>query len=303
MKKMHGVITAMITPFAKDDSVDFRAIQRLTDFYIDKGVHCLYPTGTTGEVFLLSEEERKKIAETVIDRTAGRTDVFIHVGAMTLKETVNLAKHARDAGADGIGVVTPAYFSVNDREIEEYYVDISKSLPEDFPIYLYNIPQLSGNDLKTSTVQKIVDRCRNIKGIKYSYHDMLRVNEYLSVKSDGFCVVVGADRLLLPALSIGCSGTVSGVSSVCPEPFVAVYDAFMKGNLEKAREQQRIANSVVEVLKCGSNMSYFKVALKARGIDAGHMRRPLMDIDGKESEAFLLKFSALLENNGIPLNT
>lgn len=300
MKKLYGVITAMVTPFDQNDAVDLGAVAKLTDWLIQKGVHCLYPTGTTGEMFLMSVEERKKIAETVVKTAAGRAVVYIHTGAMTLKDTIELSRHAKEIGADGVGVVTPSYFGVNDREMVEYYDSISKSIPKDYPLYLYGIPQCAANDLKTDVVKKIVERCPNVVGIKYSYSDMLRTSEYLQVKDD-FSVVVGTDRLFLPGLVLGCDGTVSGISGVCPEPFVAVYDAFRKGDLAAARKMQRAAYGICELLKNGSNMGYFKAALKFRGIDVGHMRRPLMDIPAPEAEELTRKLEERLKALSIPV--
>ena len=115
MKKMFGVITAMVTPFTKDDQVDVKTLQAYTDYLIKNGVHCLYPCGTTGEMLKMNAAERKIVAETVIKQAAGRALVYIHVGAMTTKETIELAQHAHSAGADGIGVVTPQFFTVSDR--------------------------------------------------------------------------------------------------------------------------------------------------------------------------------------------
>jgi 4-hydroxy-tetrahydrodipicolinate synthase len=301
MKKMRGVITAMVTPFDGAGNVDIKAARGLTRFLIAKGVDCLYPAGTTGEMYLMSVDERKKLAEAVIEENAGRATVYIHVGAMTLEDTVALARHAKDAGADGIGAVTPSYFSVNEREMEEYYVEISKSVPADFPVYLYNIPQCSTNDLKPATVERIAARCPNVVGIKYSYHDMLRVSEYLRVRGGDFSVVVGTDRLFFPALMLGCSGTVSGVSSVCPEPFVAIYDAVKKGDLDRAREMQKAAFDICDVLKNGANMAYFKSALGFRGVEGGHMRRPLMDLGKDESGALASAFAKVLEKYRLPL--
>ncbi|MFA6505540.1 MAG: dihydrodipicolinate synthase family protein [Treponemataceae bacterium] len=301
MKKLFGVITAMVTPFDDNDKVDVKAVAQLTDYLIQRKVHCLYPTGTTGEMFLMSVDERKKVAETVVKTAAGRAVVYIHTGAMTLKDTIELSRHAKDIGADGVGVVTPAYFGVNDREMAEYYEAVSKSLPADYPVYLYGIPQCAANDLKTDVVKGIVARCPNIVGIKYSYSDMLRVSEYLQVKNGDFSVVVGTDRLFLPGLSIGCDGTVSGISCVVPEPFVAVYEAFKKGDFATARKMQRAAYGFCELLRNGSNMGYFKAALKFRGVDAGHMRRPLMDIPAAEAAELTQKLEAQLKELSIPV--
>lgn len=295
MKKLYGVITAMVTPFDKENRVDTEAIKKHVDFLIDGGVNCLYPLGTTGEMYLMSTEERKLVAETVVAQNNKRVTTYIHVGAMTQADTEVLARHAYDIGADGVGVVTPSYFKLNDRELEEFYVAVAKSVPEDFPVYTYNIPQLSGNDLKPEVVEKIVKRAPNVIGIKYSYPDMNRTVHYTRINNGNFSVVQGADTLMFPALLLGCEGIVSGCSSVFPELFANVYKAYLEGNYEEAAKQQKIATFGAEAIKCGANMSYFKEGLKIRGIDMGHMRKPLLDITPEELEDFTKEFKKCLE--------
>lgn len=295
MKKLYGVITAMVTPFDKDDKVDTTAIKKHVDFLIDGGVSCLYPLGTTGEMDLMTVEERKLVAETVIAHNNKRLTAYIHVGAMSQKDTIALAKHAHEIGADGVGVVTPAYFKVNDREMEEYYVAVARSVPEDFPVYTYNIPQLSGNDLNPEVIQKIVKRAPNVIGIKYSYPDMNRTVHYTRINNNNFSVVQGADTLMFASLMIGCDGIVSGCSSVFPELFANVYKAYIAGNYEEAARLQKIATFGAETIKCGSNMSYFKEGLKMRGIDMGHMRKPLLDITPDELAAFSEEFRKCMD--------
>ncbi|WP_199616998.1 dihydrodipicolinate synthase family protein [Paenibacillus alkalitolerans] len=283
MKHLYGVTTAMVTPFDDNGRVDLGRVEKLTEFLISKGVHCLYPLGTTGEMFKLSVDERKAVAETVVKTAANRVTVYIHAGAMTQEDTVELARHAAEVGADGIGAVTPAFFGANDREIERYYAAVASSIPADFPMYLYNIPQCAANDLKTEVAQRVADKFANVIGIKYSYPDFLRTNEYLDINGGNFSVMHGTDRLFLPALAMGCDGTISGISCVYPEPFVAVYDAFKENDLEKARKMQKIAIQYCEALRNGSNMAFFKSALKLRGIDAGHMRAPQLDLTEEEA--------------------
>jgi len=293
MKRLYGVTTAMVTPFDPDGRVNLEKVAQLAEFLISKGVHCLFPLGTTGEMIRLSVAERQAIAETIVKTAAGRVTVYIHAGTTTLEDTITLAKHAHEIGADGIGVVTPIFLGANDREMEEYYVKVASSIPEDFPMYLYNIPQCASNDLKTEVAQRVANRCKNVVGVKYSYPDMLRTNEYLAINDGNFSVMQGADRLLLPALAMGCDGVISGVSCVYPEPFVAVYDAYRAKDLDKARELQRIAIRYCEVLKSGSNMSYFKEALKLRGIDAGFMRAPQLDLPAEEVRELQRQLSEL----------
>lgn len=295
MKKMYGVITAMVTPFTADDKIDTEVLKQYTEYLIASGVHCLYPCGTTGEMLKMSVEERKLVAKVVVDQTAGRIPVFIHVGAMTTKDTIELAQHAVTIGSDGVGVVTPQFFSVNDREMEEFYVSVSNSLPDDFSFYIYGIPQCAANDIRPETINKIVKRTKNVVGVKYSYADFIRIKNYLLCNDGNFDVVVGPDRLFLPALAMGCVGTVSGVSNCGPEPFVAVYDQFLKGNLKAAQQSQKQANELCELTLSGANMAIFKAAMEYKGLPFGHMRAPALDLTQKEREllfAELGKYSA-----------
>jgi len=286
MKKMYGVITAMVTPFGSDGNVDESILRAYTRYLVDAGVHCLYPCGTTGEMLKMSLEERKRVAEIVLDEAKdSEVAVFIHVGAMTTKDTIELARHAEAIGADGIGVVTPQFFGVNDREMEEFYVQVASSVSSDFPIYLYGIPQAASNDIKPEVVNRIVKRAKNVVGLKYSYPDFLRVKDYLLCNNGNFDVVVGTDRLFLPALAMGCVGTVSGVSNCGPKPFITVYDEYRKGDLKAARIAQTQANELCEITRSGANMAIFKRVMAYNGLPFSHMRAPALDLTDAERQA------------------
>ncbi|MGE5614181.1 MAG: dihydrodipicolinate synthase family protein [Bacillota bacterium] len=299
MKKLYGVTVAMVTPFTKDNEVCYRGIEQLTDMLIEKGVNCLYPCGTTGEMLRLSTQERMKIAETVVKRAAGRVTVYIHCGANNQEDTVALLKHAEKIGADGAGVVTPSFFALEDREMEAYYVEVAGSVSGDFPIYLYNIPQCAGNDIKPNVAAMIAQRCPNVIGIKYSYADLNRTVDYLKIED--FDVMHGCDRLFISLLVLGCSGVVSGVAGVFPEPFVAAYKAYNEGKLAEAQKLQKICVKFCDALRCGVNMSYYKEALKMRGIDAGYMRKPQLDLPMKDVEELRSMLVNICNEAGIDL--
>ena len=282
MKKLYGVITAMTTPFDKQGKLDLDAMRAQTEFLIEKGVDCLYPCGTTGEMYLCSAQEREAIAETVVKAAAGRVTVFVHVGAMTQEETIRLARHAESIGADGIGVVTPSYFNVDDRAMAEYYKTICKSVSPDFPVYAYAIPQLAHNGLSCEALENICAECPNMVGIKFSLADMTQLLKYKRVNGGNFSVVFGADHLFLPALVMGCDGTVSGCSGPFPESFVEVYRKFREGDMAGARAAQDYANDLVWLMKSGADMSIFKNILTMRGVPGGYMRRPLLDLSEED---------------------
>lgn len=295
MKKMHGVITPIVTPFTSEDLVDTAALRQLTDFLISSGVHGLYPNGSTGEMNKLCIEERFLVAETVLEQAAGRVPVYVQVGAQTTTDTLTLAQHAWKIGANGIGVLTPQYMGVTEDEMVHYFTLVANSVPEDFPVYLYNIPQCSGNDLTPSAVERILRDTKNVVGIKYSLSDIDRFREYLQCGGGNFDVIAGPDRLLLPCLAMGCKGTVAGCSQCDPVPFVACYEAFMAGDLATAQQESLRLNELCDIVRAGSNIAYTKAALESLGLGRTHVRAPAMDLNDSDRTQLLSRLAAYHE--------
>ena len=292
MEKMKGVTVPIITPFTSDDKVDIEGIVALVDYLVSNGIDSIYPNGTTGEMLKMSVDERKIVAETCIKASNGRIPVFVQVGAANLSDTLKLAEHAVAIGAAGIGVVTPQFFGVNHREMVNFYVTVANSVPVDFPVYLYNIPQCAGNDISISDVHEILSATKNVVGIKYSYPDLLRFNQYLSCGDGDFDVIVGPDKLFLPGLAIGCTGVVSGCAQCHPYPFTEVYRRFLAGDIKGAQQAQRQAIELADVVKAGANMGYFKAALEYHGVGHFYMRAPALDLTDDEKSSL---FNALDE--------
>ena len=299
MRQMYGIPIPLVTPFRKDGQVAYEWLEELADMLIKKGVDCLYPCGTTGEMFRLDLEERMKIAETVIKAANGKTTVFVQCGCMRQEDTIALLKHAKRAGADGAGVITPIFFGQNDRELEEYYAAVAESV-RDFPIYLYNIPQCAANDLTVDVVKKIRKRCPNVVGIKYSWPDINRTIDYVNIDCD-FSVLHGCDRAMISMLAAGCQGVVSGVAGVFPEPFVSAYQAYIQGDDSSAKRWQKICVKYVDALHGGRNMSYFKEGLKLRGIHGGYMRKPQLDIEDTEKKKLQEELKRISDEAGIEI--
>jgi len=292
MKQLHGIVAAMVTPYDAHDHIDLAALDRLTDFLVAAGIHCLYPLGTTGEMHLLSVEERKRVAEAVIARNAGRATVYIHVAAMTLADSMTLARHAHAAGADGIAVVTPSYFGVTDREMEEWFVAIAGSVPADYPVYLYNIPQLAVNDLTPAVIERVVARCPNVVGIKYSGMDFIRISDYLKIRGGNFSVVIGGDRLAIAGAAMGCDGVVSGTCCAVPELYVRLWNAIQKGEAAEAARLQRAQQEYSALVKHGGSMPLIKQALMLRGVFQDVFTRPpLLPPSPQEAADFTRAFN------------
>ena len=151
MQKLFGTVVPIITPLTEDDKIDVQSLKNLVDHCINNGLQCLYPCGTTGEMMYLTVEERKLVTETVVKHTNKRVPVFAQVGAWNLADTIELARHAVEVGADGIGVVTPVFYKLSDQGLVDFYEAVAKSVPADFPVYLYSIPQNAVNDINPAT--------------------------------------------------------------------------------------------------------------------------------------------------------
>lgn len=293
MKRLFGVIPAMLTPFTKERAIDHESLRELTDFLVDKGVHGLYPLGTNGEMFRLRTEERMRVAETVVKQAKGRCNVFIHCGANIPDDTIALVRHAESIGADGAGVVTPTFFGLSSAEKVAYYTTVAGSVSKDFPIYLYSIPQLANNDLPLDVVKEIAAKCDNVVGIKFSSPDVMLLMDYLAVRDGEFSVLPGFEKLLLPALACGCDGAISGVASVFPEPFIALYNAFAVGDLKEAQRLSKICSTFIKTMKFGCSFAYLKAALKLRGLKSGFVRLPSIELTPTEIEELETNMQAL----------
>lgn len=289
MQKLFGAVIPIITPLTEDDKIDVESLKRLTDHCINNGMHCLYPCGTTGEMMYLTVDERKLTAETVIKQAAGRAPVFVHVGAWNLSDTIELAKHAVENGADGIGVVTPVFYKLSDQGMIDYYVAVAKSVPEDFPVYLYGIPQNAINDLSVNVCEQVKKQCPNVLGAKYSFPDFTRLQQLMTVNNGDFSVLVGPDHLFEALVAVGGDGVVSGNAMCIPEHYEAVWNATQAGDFKLATKLQRRTNILNATMCEINNIAAYKVILKEEGvISTTKMRRPMENLT-KEQETALLK--------------
>lgn len=295
MQKLYGVVVPIVTPLTADDRIDVESTKRLVEHCINNGVECLYPCGTTGEMMYLTLQERKLVAETVVQHVNGRVPVFVHVGAWNQADTIELARHAVSIGADGIGVVTPAFFKLSDRGLVDFYKAVAQSVPQDFPVYLYGIPQNAVNDISPAVAEAIAQACPNVVGIKYSFGDFTRMQQFMLVRNQTFSVLAGPDHMFAPFCSAGGEGVVSGNAMCIPEHYDQLWDAIRFGNNDLATKLQRRTNVLNAVLCAINNIAAYKVILKNEGIIATtKMRRPMENLT-PEQEADLLSAMEKLE--------
>ena len=294
MERLKGVVIPMVTPLTEDDKIDEESLRALTDHCIEGGMTSLYPCGTTGEMMYLTVAERKQVAEVVVKHAAGRIPVFVHVGAWNLADTIELAKHAVSIGADGIGVVTPTFYAISDRGLIDYYTAVAQSVPEDFPVYLYGIKQNAINDLDKYVCEEVAKKCPNVVGAKYSFPDMTRLQELMTVKNGEFDVLVGPDHLFEAVCAVGGRGVVSGNAMIVLEHYKALWEAIQKKDYDLATRLQRRTNVLNATMCAINNIAAYKVILKNEGVlKTTKMRRPMENLTPQQEEDLLKKLAEL----------
>lgn len=278
---IHGVVPPTLSAFAADGSLDRERTAAHAEFVVDAGVHAVFPLGTNGEYPLLTGEERDAVVETVVEVVGDRVPVLAGVGTPGTRRTVERAIAAEEAGADGCFVVTPYYFQLDHRGTLEHYRAVADAV--DLPIYAYQIPSLTGEQLSLETLETLASE-GTIVGIKDSSRDMSWLGQAVATAPE-LSVLVGSDALQYPGLKSGCSGVVSAVANAFPSLVVDLYEAVETGEDDRALSLQRRLFAVREAFGVGdAPMSGVKTALQLRGMDMGEPRAPLRLKDGADRE-------------------
>lgn len=299
MQKLFGTVVPIITPLTEDDKIDVKSIERLIDHCLNGGLQCLYPCGTTGEMMYLTVKERKLVAEAVVQYTAKRAPVFVQVGAWNLSDTIELAKHAVEIGADGIGVVTPVFYKLSDQGLAAFYKSVADNVPANFPVYLYSIPQNAVNDISPATAEMIARACPNVVGIKYSYPDFTKLQQFMLVRNQTFSVLAGPDHMFAALCAVGGDGVVSGNAMCVPEHYAMLWDAIQAKDYGLATKYQRRTNVLNATMCAVNNIAAYKVILKHEGVIATtKMRRPMENLTPAQ-EADLLSAMQKLDYRNV----
>jgi len=271
-----GVNPALVTPFAKDESVDEAAFRRLIRHVIDH-VDGLVPCGTTGEFNYLTPEESKRLVQITVEEAHGKP-VIAGTGAAGTRLAIELSRDAQEAGATACLVVTPFFLHPSDKGIYQHFYEIAKALP-DLPMILYNIPQVVDAYLPRRVVEDLAD-IPNIVGLKDSSGNLTYTMEILEYAGDRINVLVGHDEVVLNALAGGASGMILASAQVYPEVWQAILQAVRHGDLETARALQFKVQKLSRIFcRYGGGVAV-KQALKMMGVDAGQPRSPLKSVGG-----------------------
>ena len=289
MKDLRGIYPALPTPMSGDGSVNYAALKNLVDFVIAQGVDGVYIGGSTAESFLLTEDERQKIAETVLGHAAGRVKAIVHTGAGGTDAALRLSKHAKANGADAISSVPPIYFKYTTDEVIAYYLELIES--SDMPLVVYNIPAFTGINMTQGPIAELFKHPR-VVALKHTNTNMYELERVLA-HNPSLIALNGYDEAFLSGLSMGASGMIGSTVNFMARKYIALRDAFLAGKNAEAFRLQREANEIIETMVEAGVFNAVKYALTLRGVDCGHCRgpfKPLTD-EGKT------RVKAVLEKN------
>ena len=273
--ELKGIIPPILTPMNSDESVNLDVLREQIERMIEGGVHGLFPFGTNGEGYILSEKEKIEVLEVTIDQVNGRVPVYAGTGCISTADTIRMSKKAQELGADVLSIITPSFALASQKELYNHYAEVAKHV--DIPIVLYNIPARTGNKLLPETVAKLAKDVDVIMGAKDSSGDWDNLQAYINLTRDldkGFKVLSGNDSLILPCLKAGGAGGIAGCANVYPHVLASNFDLFKAGKLEEAEVAQESIASFRAIFKYGNPNTVVKKAVSMLGYPVGDCRRP-----------------------------
>jgi N-acetylneuraminate lyase len=275
MKTLRGIFPALLTPFDASGKIDEASLRKLVSFNIAKGVDGFYVCGSTGEAFLLSHDERKRILETVVSEVAGRVSVICHIGAISTDFTIQLGKHALAVGADAVSSIPPFYYKFSSDEVLGFYRDLADAI--ELPVIPYNFPALSGVTLTGVLIRKLREHPR-IAGVKFTSSDLFQL-ERMKKDDPDLIVYNGFDEMFLAGMAMGADGAIGSTYNFMPEKFLGIRERMLAGDLPGARALQDQANEVIQVvIDTGKALVAQKYLTGLVGIPCGECRRPFIPL-------------------------
>jgi 4-hydroxy-tetrahydrodipicolinate synthase len=284
-----GIIPPLTTPFTADGRVYEKGLRQLVDFQLEKGSHGLFVCGTYGSGPLMRLEERMEVLEIVLNQARNRITVIAHVGTASTEQSVELARHADNAGADCVASVPPYYYHHDERSVISYFRTLVESVHA--PVYVYNNPKTSGVVVTPGMLRRLGDvGVAGIKDSGFSYIDFTHLVLAMDERP-GFRLIVGTEGIALPAWMAGAKGCVSGLANAFPEIMAELWNLFEAGNYGEAARLQLKVNRARQILHIASstNAAIYHI-LHARGIDAGYPKLPMLPVEEDKGAAMVAAF-------------
>jgi dihydrodipicolinate synthase/N-acetylneuraminate lyase len=296
---LQGIFTPNIVPLDSRGEINEAETRRYCDWLIDRGVHGLYPNGSTGEFTRFTAEERRRIIEIIADQVRGRVPILAGAAEANSRETIAACEYYHSLGVRAVAIVSPFYYKLSAQGVYAYFKEIADHSPID--VTLYNIP-LFASPIDVPTVQRLAEECPRVVAIKDSSGDlphMMRMIAAVKPLRPDFCFLTGWDAALMPMLLIGCHGGTNATSGVVPEITRKLYDLTLARKLDEACDlQYRLLKLFDAMLLSAEFPEGFRAALRLRGIQTGVGRQPQSDVQQSALEKLSNELQCLLSVEG-----
>ncbi len=283
-----SLITAMVTPYKKDMSLDFDLTERLANFLVENGSDALVVSGTTGESPVLTEREKLDLFRAVSQAVKGKAKVIAGTGNYCTEETINLTIKAEKIGVDGCLLVVPYYNKPPQEGLKKHFQTIAAKT--NLPIILYNVPSRTACNLEAETTIEL-SKVENIVGIKEASGNLVQIGKIIANTPNDFLVYSGDDAFTYPILALGGDGVISVASHVAGPQIKKMIELFKKGEAEKALEYHFKLMPLFKILFLKTNPILTKASVELIGFPVGPPRLPLVEATKEDKE----KLKKLLE--------
>ncbi len=296
---IQGIFTPNLVPLDSHGNINEAELRKYVDWLIAKGVHGLYPNGSTGEFTRFTFDERKRIVAIIADQTAGRVPILAGAAEANPKETIAACEYYHGLGVRAVAIVAPFYYKLTPQGVYAYFKQIADNSPID--ITLYNIPMFA-SPIDVPTVQRLADECPRIMAIKDSSGDvanMMRMISAVRPNRPDFCFLTGWEAVLVPMLMIGADGGTNATSGIVPEVTRRLYDLCKAGRWDEAKKIQYGLLPLFDAMLYSAEFPEgFRAALRLRGFATGSGRQPQSECQQRDLEKLSRQLQCLLAEEG-----
>lgn len=291
MAVFKGAGVAIVTPFTKNNEVDYDKLGELIEFQIAEGTDSIIVCGTTGEASTLTHEEHLECIRYTVDKVAKRVPVIAGTGSNCTETAIYLSKEAEKYGADALLLVTPYYNKASQKGLIAHFTAVANSVK--LPIILYNVPGRTGCNILPKTVAAMFHDVENIVGIKEASGNIAQVAEIMQLTDSKIDLYSGNDDMVVPVLSLGGVGVISVLSNILPRQTHDMVMKFLEGDVAESCKLQLQLLPLINALFCEVNPIPVKKAVSLMGLCAGTLRMPLTEMEPANVERLVKEMNAV----------
>ena len=284
-----GTGVALVTPFRKQETIDFSKLESLINHIINGGADYIVALGTTSEAATMTDTERHALQDFIIESVGGRCPIMLGLGGNNTLAVTDAIANTNFDGISGILSVAPYYNKPNQRGLAQHFKQIADASP--VPVIIYNVPGRTGVNISAETTLQLANECPNIVGIKEASGNIAQVMQILRNKPDRFMVISGDDSLTYPMIALGASGVISVIANALPKEMSSMVKYALKGDQKKALPLHYKMLPLMNAIFDEGNPSGIKALLEIEGHISNTLRMPLV----KVSKPLYNKISALYD--------